>query len=55
MVLRWIYHRYWDNHCFYCNGLGNLHNIRHGAMTHAELTVLYLRFFFLFFDFLPIS
>lgn len=25
------------NHCFYCNGLGYLHNIRRGEMTHAEL------------------
>lgn len=47
-VLRWIYSRYWgENHSFYCNGLGNLHNIRHGEMIYAELDCALLEFFLL--------
>lgn len=39
------------NHCFYCNGLGSLHNIRRGGTTHAELDCALLEFFF----FLPFT
>lgn len=42
-----------ENHCFYCNGLGNLHNVRHEEMTHAELDCALLDFslFFILFFF----
>lgn len=41
------------NHCFYCNGLGYLHNIRRGEMTHAELNCALLELNFFNFHFFP--